>query len=104
MFHVTSKPTSRVTIKPGRILVLLTLVWLLDPLAARLEAQTYLQNVGVPAFATNIPVENGFVNAANGNLHLEIPLGTFPQRGGSVSRVVLMYDSAIWLSTNDSLP
>jgi len=60
------------------------------------KAQTYLQNVGVPPFTTKLPVENGFINAANGNLHLEIPLGSFPQRGGPPDKIVLMYDSAFW--------
>ena len=60
------------------------------------KAQTYLQSVGVPSFATELPVENGFINAANGNLHLEIPLGSFPQRSGAPDKIVLMYDSAIW--------
>jgi hypothetical protein len=60
------------------------------------KAQTYLQNVGVPPFTTKLPVENGFINAANGNLHLEIPLGSYPQRGGPPDKIVLMYDSAFW--------
>jgi RHS repeat-associated protein len=70
--------------------------WLLCFASSPVAAQTYLENVGVPAFTTNIPVENGAINASNGNLHLEIPLGTFPQRGGRRDSVVLMYDSAIW--------
>jgi RHS repeat-associated protein len=64
--------------------------------AVPLKAQSYLQNIGVPPFTTTIPVENGFINAANGNLHLEIPLGSFPQRGGRAVTAVLMYDSTIW--------
>jgi len=64
--------------------------------AMQLSAQSYLQNIGVPTFTTKLPVENGFINAANGNLHLEIPLGSFPQRAGAPDKIVLMYDSAIW--------
>ncbi len=60
------------------------------------KAQSYLQSIGVPPFSTQLPVENGFVNVANGNLHLEIPLGTFPQRSGASDKIVMMYDSAIW--------
>jgi hypothetical protein len=104
MAHLMSKRSMLVRIKPARILLIVGLVWLVGPGAPRGWTQTYLDNVGVPTFATNIPVENGFVNAANGNLHLEIPLGTFPQRGGSVSRVVLMYDSAIWLNAGGGYP
>ncbi len=59
-------------------------------------AQTYLQNLGLPPFTTALPVESGFINAATGNLHIEIPLGSFPERGGATDKVVLMYDSAFW--------
>jgi hypothetical protein len=45
------------------------------------QAQTYLNSTGVPTFATISKVENGFVNLGNGNLHLEIDLGTFPAKG-----------------------
>lgn len=65
-------------------------------------AQSYLQNIGVPSFTTKLPVENGFINAANGNLHLEIPLGSFPQRAGSPDKIVMMYDSAIWTTAGGS--
>lgn len=80
--------------------LLLALVWLLGTSAIPVKAQysqSYLENIGVPAFTTKLPVESGFINAANGNLHLEIPLGTFPQRGAPPEKVVLMYDSAFWL-------
>jgi len=43
-----------------------------------------------------LPVENGYINAATGDLHLEIPLGSFPQRGGRQFKAMLMYDSNIW--------
>lgn len=72
------------------------LVLFIGASAITAKAQTYLQNVGVPPFTTKVPVENGFINAANGNLHLEIPLGSFPQRGGPAEKIVLMYDSAFW--------
>ena len=54
---------------------------LLFLLASVCQAQTYLNSTGVPTFATTSKVENGFVNLGNGNLHLEIDLGSFPQRG-----------------------
>ncbi|HEV2248758.1 MAG TPA: hypothetical protein VGW37_19105, partial [Terriglobia bacterium] len=79
-----------------RRLLLWLLVWLFWSRALPVSAQTYLQNVGVPSFTTRIPVESGFINAANGNLHLEIPLGAFPQRGGGKVNVALVYDSSIW--------
>lgn len=65
------------------------------------RAQTYLENVGVPNFTTQLPVEHGWVDASNGRLHLEIPLGSLPQRAGKSDNVVLMYDSNIWtISSN----
>ena len=46
--------------------------------------------------------KSGIVDAATGNLHLEIPLGSFPQRGGSAPLVPkLIYDSHIWTFPTD---
>ncbi len=90
------KIISVLAFRRARIFSLVALIWLLGASAVKVGAQTYLQNMGVPPFTTMIPVESGFVNAANGNLHLEIPLGSYPQRGGRVDKVALMYDSAIW--------
>lgn len=56
---------------------LVVLAGLLVGVAVPAKAQSYLQNVGVPPFTTKQPVENGFINVANGNLHLEIPLAPF---------------------------
>ena len=61
------------------------------------NAQSYLNNLGAPSFTTKLPVESGFINIANGNLHLEIPLGSYPQRGRAEDNIVLMYDSSIWV-------
>jgi YD repeat-containing protein len=67
------------------------------------RAQTYLNATGSPTFVTPVKVENGFVNTANGNLHLEIPLGTFPQRGRIRLTAKMVYDSRIWqVVTNGS--
>jgi len=66
-----------------------------------LHAQNYLTSTGVPGFATPYPAEMGTVDASSGNLHLEIPLGSFPQRGGTGSLVPkLLYDSHIWNATS----
>jgi hypothetical protein len=83
--------------KRVRIFALVASVWFLWPSATPVCAQTYLQNVGVPPFAADFPVEGGNINAANGNLHFEIPLGSFPQRGGRTDKAALVYDSTIWL-------
>jgi len=85
----------------GRAAVAVALVCLVGSAVRPARAQSYLQNVGVPPFTTKLPVENGFINAANGNLHLEIPLGSFPQRAGTPDKIVLMYDSAVWLPVDD---
>ena len=45
------------------------------------DAQNYLTAGGAPTFSAPAPVELGFTDTANGNLHLEILLGSFPQRG-----------------------
>src|SRR5882672_11793727 len=64
--------------------------------AVTLTAQDALQDVGVYAFTTELPVEHGTINATNGNLHLDFPLGSFPQRGGQPLTATLTYDSSIW--------
>lgn len=43
-----------------------------------------------------MPVELGFVNVANGNLHMEIPLAGPAQRGSLQVGERLVYDSRIW--------
>src|SRR6266478_9379738 len=45
------------------------------------SAQNYLTSTGTPAFAAPEPAEYGFVDASSGNLHLELPIGSYPQRG-----------------------
>ena len=52
-------------------------------------AQNYLTSTGTPAFSTPEPAEYGFIDTANGNLHLQIPLGSYPQRGSSKPEPVL---------------
>jgi RHS repeat-associated protein len=60
-------------------------------------AQNYLTATGSPSFSAPEPVEYGFVESANGNLYLEFPLGSFPQRGSKQPYAVrLVYNSHIW--------
>lgn len=61
-----------------------------------LRAQSYLSATGSPSFSAAYPIEMGAVDTATGNLHIEIPLGSFPQRGGSTTQLSLAYDSHIW--------
>ncbi len=71
------------------------------PFCAVLSAQSYLTSTGVSSFSMPYPVEMGTVDAASGNLHLEIPLGSFPQRGGGALVPKLTYDSHMWTQVPD---
>lgn len=85
---------------PLRYFVVLVLeITLFFGLAWSVDAQDYSLQGGAPPFAATDPVELGFVNLANGNLHIEIPLGSYPQRGGQPFRVSLVYDSRNWWTT-----
>ena len=64
----------------------------------------YLLTISAPAFAAPAPVENGFDNLANGNLHIEIPLVAASQRGHNGFSASLVYDSRIWQIGTPSLP
>lgn len=65
----------------------------------------YTTSTGTPTFTTALPVEMGFTNVANGNLHLEIPIASFPQRGSLAYNARLVYDSLIWkISSNTWQP
>ena len=90
--------TGHPVITRGRryVLLLVAVAWILGTSAVPVRAQSYLQSIGVPPFSTQLPVQNGYINLANGDLHLEIPLGSFPQRGGRTETVALVYDSNIW--------
>jgi len=61
------------------------------------RAQDYLSATGNPTFSVNIPIENGFINLANGNLHMEFPLATHQQRGALSLNERIVYDSRIWM-------
>jgi len=59
--------------------------------------QSFLDEPGIPAFTTAFPIEHGFINLSNGNLHLEIPIASYPQRGDlKALHARLVYDSRIW--------
>jgi YD repeat-containing protein len=69
-------------------------------LTASLFGQTYQNEAGKPTFTSTFPVENGFIDLANGNLHLEIPLVSYAQRGSLPFGAKLVYDSRIWAIGN----
>jgi RHS repeat-associated protein len=78
-------------------LAILVLAWLLGPSCTPLKAQdTFLEDIGIQPFTTSIPVENGFIDAATGRLHLEIPLANVPERAGGRFKTALVYESNIW--------
>jgi hypothetical protein len=84
-----------------RVRVALVLFGLLVALSPHsLKAQSYLQQTGSPTFATPSRVESGYLNLANGNLHLEVPIASAPQRGAVSFNAKLVYDSAIWTVVN----
>lgn len=61
-----------------------------------LHGQSYVYATGSPTFSTAEPVELGFINVANGNLHIEIPIAAIPQRGTVPYVAKFVYDSRIW--------
>lgn len=66
------------------------------------QNENYMAQTGIPTFTVMEPVENGFINLANGNLHIEIPVTTTPERRGKYTPA-FTYDSRIWgLVTNQS--
>src|SRR5437764_1030259 len=104
IFNRSVKATLRVTILNGDFLMpsrmrflvgILSLTifnWLLA--GAQNGAQNdYLDRVGIPDFTVADPVESGFINLANGGLHLEIPMAQLAQRGKAPFSIKLVYDS-----------
>jgi hypothetical protein len=65
--------------------------------AAAQEPWDYLGALGSTNFSENVPVEFGFVDLANGNLHLEIPLADPAQRGALRYNARFVYDSRVWM-------
>jgi RHS repeat-associated protein len=81
---------------PLRSLFILSILVLVGP-AAAWGQNSYLDEPGIPAFTTSFPVEHGFINLANGSLHIEIPIATYPQRGNiKALQPRLVYDSRFW--------
>lgn len=64
-------------------------------------AQGYLYATGSPSFSSQIPVQNGFIDLNNGNLHIELSLVSRPQRGSLRLNERLVYDSRIWKIVNN---
>jgi RHS repeat-associated protein len=76
--------------------LLVTIVVLLFAITS-FGQQSFMDEPGIPAFTTSFPVEHGFINIANGALHLEIPIASYPQRGSKLQyHARLVYDSRVW--------
>lgn len=82
-----------------RLLLLFVAVSLVRPCG--MQAQNYLYGTGDQTWGINIPIENGYINVANGEIHLEIPLATHKQRGDLRLDEKLVYDSRIWQLVSD---
>lgn len=65
-----------------------------------LNAQTNISAIGNPNESARFPIENGFINLGNGNVHLEIPIAAYPQRGDLSVGAKFVYDSSIWQVVN----
>lgn len=66
------------------------------PSATLVFAQNYLYGTGNQTWGVNIPIENSYINVANGEVHLQIDLATHKQRGSLRLDEMLVYDSRIW--------
>ncbi len=92
---------SRVAKDNGRWLLRRTLLVsaCLFALCSSCKAQiSYLYDWVPQPYSNKTPVEYGYVEQANGHLHLEIPVGE-PQTnraGGGTTHVRLVYDSNFW--------
>src|SRR5215469_14069118 len=84
-----------------KVVAVVCLVWALIA-SKKIQAQNYLYSMGNPTFSTQIPIENGFINVNNGEIHIEIPLATHAQRGSLQLNERLIYDSRIWKIVNGS--
>jgi hypothetical protein len=73
-------------------LVCTMLAW---PYMGRAQSD-YLLQTGIPTFTTPDLIQLGFVNIANGDLHLEIPFAASPQRGSLSAYQKMLYDSRFW--------
>jgi RHS repeat-associated protein len=99
MFSETDSTRNRNNVVRRRLLIALAIAWVVVYASSTALAQSqdgYLNGIGIPTYQSGVPVENGYVSVNNGVLHLEIPLGSFPQRGGREFKAALVYDSNIW--------
>lgn len=80
----------------SRLLLALTGTLILLAVPSRTSAQSYYYSFGAYPWTTPIPVPGGYMDAANGNLHIAIPIASVPERGRIPFVASLVYDSHIW--------
>jgi RHS repeat-associated protein len=61
------------------------------------RAQNYFYEYGIYPWSNPVPVPGGYVDAANGNLHIEIPITSLAERGQVPFVASMVYDSHIWV-------
>lgn len=66
------------------------------------SAQNYVYDTGNLPFTTRIPIDNGYIDVNNGEVHLEFPLATQTERGRIPLHESIEYDSRIWKIANNS--
>jgi RHS repeat-associated protein len=67
-----------------------------------LLGQSTPTSIGKPTGAAVFPIEHGFVDLSNGNVHLEIPIEGYKQRGNVQTPAAFVYDSSIWAANVNS--
>lgn len=72
--------------------------------AVTVRAQSYVYMFGSNAWSAPVSVPGGSVDAANGNLHIEIPVASMPERGSVPFVARLVYDSHIWVPATSWMP
>jgi RHS repeat-associated protein len=81
----------------------LALIFSLAFLASATFAQTnYTPPVGVPQKSVTMPIPMGFLDPLTGQVHIEMPIASIPQRDGDSLVVKLVYDPG-WYAYNSNL-
>jgi len=66
------------------------------------SAQSYYYGFGTYPWSVPVPVPGGYMDATNGNLHIEIPIASIAERGHVPFVAKLVYDSHIWQQVTTS--
>lgn len=96
--HIEAMFRGKLTLTIRKLGLLLGALCLFALTGRTVHGQSYGTASGTPPFVSPEPVELGFTDAANGNLHLEISMGSYPQRASKQPLDIrFVYDSSsIW--------